>query len=72
MEPVVNRLVKDYRDCLQFERVNYHRESRWHELVAPVGSPEFALLDAAGNVLYRWFGVTEREEFDALLQPLCN
>jgi len=72
MEPVVNRLVKDYRNCLQFEHVNYHRPSQWHELVFPVGSPEFALLDASRNVLYRWFGVTEREEFDKVLKPLCN
>jgi hypothetical protein len=72
MEPVVNRLLKDYRSCLQFEHVNYHSQSKWQGLVFPVGSPEFALVEASGKVRYRWFGVTEREEFDQVLKPLCN
>ena len=72
MEPVVNRLVKEYGDCLQRERVNYHNESDWHALVGPLAAPEFALVDGSGAVLYRWLGVTEFEEFATVLRPLCQ
>lgn len=68
----MNRLLKDYRSCLQFEHINFHGQGKWQELVGPIGSPEFALLDASEKVLYRWFGVTERDEFDQVLKPLCN
>jgi len=72
MEPIVDRLTKDYRNCLTLERVNYHAPSARHEQIGPVGSPEFALLDASGEILYRWFGVVDRSEFDEVIQPLCT
>ena len=53
------------------ERVNYHKESPWHDLLFPIGSPEFALLTASKEIIYRWFGVTEPEEFAQILDPLC-
>jgi hypothetical protein len=37
-----------------------------------VGSPEFALLDSSKTLLHRWFGVVEKEEFAAVLDPLCG
>lgn len=72
MQPIVNGIKKQYRACLKVERVNFHAETRWHELIVPVGSPEFALLDSSENVMYRWIGFTEKEEFVDVLSPLCG
>jgi len=72
MEPIVNGLRKKYISCFKFEHINYHDWSAWHDLVYPIGSPEFALLDSSKKVLYRWFGVTEEEEFSVVLNPLCS
>ena len=72
MDPIVNGIQKKYRGCIKLERVNYHKESPWHELLFPVGSPEFALLSSAKEVIYRWFGVTTPEEFAEILNPLCS
>jgi hypothetical protein len=72
MEPIVDRLTKDYRNCITLERVNYHAQTPLSEQIAPIGSPEFALLDSSGKILYRWFGVVERSEFDDVMQPLCT
>jgi hypothetical protein len=72
MEPVVNRLMKDYRNCITLERVNFHAQTARSEQLAPIGSPEFALLDSSNKILYRWFGVVERSEFDSVMQPLCK
>lgn len=71
MNPIVNGLKKKYRHCLKLERVNYHEWTPWHELLFPIGSPEFALLDSAQQVLYRWVGVIPENEFSAILNPLC-
>ena len=56
---------------MKLERVNYHEWTAWHELLFPLASPEFALLDSSKQVLYRWFGVVPKEEFSAVLDPLC-
>jgi hypothetical protein len=73
MEPVVNRLVKKYRACLEYERVNFHDPAGpWHKLIGPLASPEFALVDSSKKVLYRWFGATDIEQFEEVLAPICN
>ena len=71
MNPIVDGIKKKYMHCLKLERVNYHGRTTWHELLFPIGSPEFALLDSSKNVLYRWAGVTPKEDFSAVLDPLC-
>ena len=71
MDPIVDGIQKKYRGCIKLERVNYHKESLWHELLFPVGTPEFALLDSSKEVIYRWFGLTDAEEFAEILDPLC-
>jgi hypothetical protein len=71
MEPIVNGIKKKYASCFKFEHVNFHKWSVWHDLLTPIGSPEFALLDSSKKVLYRWFGVIPAEEFSAVLDPLC-
>jgi hypothetical protein len=72
MEPIVHGLTKRYAGCMTLERVNFHAQSAWYEKINPLGTPEFALVDAAGKILYRWSGFTEAESFDQVLQPLCK
>lgn len=72
MEPTVRGLTQRYRSCLTLERVNFHAVTAWSEKINPLGSPEFALVDATGTLLYRWSGVTPPESFDEILQPLCQ
>jgi len=72
MEPIVYGIRKEYASCMKVERVNFHQWSSWHDLLYPVGTPEFGLLDSSKNVLYRWFGVVEKEEFVTVLDPLCG
>jgi hypothetical protein len=72
MDPIVNGIKKEYVGCMQVERVNFHKWSTWHDLLYPIGSPEFDLLDSSKSVLYRWFGVVDKEEFTAVLDPLCG
>jgi hypothetical protein len=71
MDPIVNGLKKKYSYCLKLERVNYHEHTPWHDLLFPIGSPEFALLDSSKKVLYHWFGVIPTEDFSVILDPLC-
>jgi len=71
MVPIVNGIKKKYSSCMKLERVNFHDRTAWHELLSPVASPEFALLDSSKKVLYRWFGVISADEFSAVLDPLC-
>ena len=72
MESIVHGLKKKYAGCMKLERVNFHEWTSWHELIIPLASPEFALLDASKQIIYRWFGVVEEEEFAAVLDPLCG
>ena len=72
MEPIVNGIKKKYASCMKVERVNFHDHTPWHDLLFPIGSPEFALLDSSKQILHRWFGVTGVEEFTDLLDPLCT
>jgi len=72
MQPIVNGIRKQYNVCFKLERVNFHSQTHWHDLIGPVGSPEFALLDPSGQVIYRWFGFTEKEEFTMIMDPICK
>lgn len=72
MIPIVNGLKQAYQTCLTVDHVNFHADTPLHQALRPFGSPEFILLDAAEAILYRWFGRTERAEFDDVLGPLCG
>ena len=54
------------------ERVNFHEHTPWHDLLFPLASPEFALLDSSKRIIYRWFGYTEESEFATVFDPLCG
>ena len=72
MQPIVHGLKEKYSSCMRVEWANFHQRTPWHELILPLASPEFALLDSSLNILYRWFGVLEEEDFTAVIDPLCN
>ena len=54
------------------ERVNFNSKTRWHELIGPIGSPEFVLLDSSNQIIYRWIGLTEKEEFPQVMNSVCG
>lgn len=72
MQPIVNGIKIEYKDCLHLERINFHSKTKWHDLLSPIGTPEFVLLDSSENVIYRWVGFTEKSEFVEVLNPLCG
>jgi hypothetical protein len=72
MTPIVYGLRDKYSTCMIMQRVNFHAESAWRELLWPIGTPEFVLLNSTEEVIYRWFGITEEKEFAAVLDPLCG
>ncbi|HEX6034594.1 MAG TPA: hypothetical protein VFY83_09185 [Anaerolineales bacterium] len=72
MEPIVYGLKKKYSSCMSLERVNFHGRTEWRELLSPIGTPEFVLLGSSKEIIYRWFGFTEEEEFAAVIDPLCR
>ncbi len=72
MEPIVHGLEDKYGSCMSMQRVNFHAKSTWRELLSPIGTPEFVLLDSSEEIIHRWFGVTDEEEFAVILDPLCG
>lgn len=72
MQPIVHGIQKQFRSCLKVERVYFLSDTLWHNLIGPLGTPEFALVDRDRNVLRRWIGLTERSEFEAVIAPLCG
>lgn len=72
MEPIVYGLKDKYSSCMIMQRVYFHAESDWKELLSPIGTPEFVLLRASKEIIYRWFGITEEQEFASVLDPLCG
>ena len=72
MDPIVHGIKNKFSACIKLERVNFHDRTPWHDLLAPLASPEFALLDSQNTILYRWFGAVAEEEFTAVLNPLCG
>jgi hypothetical protein len=72
VQPIVDGIKREFKTCLQFERVNFHAKTQWHVLIFPIGTPEFALLDSSKTILYRWIGFTEASEFEEVINPLCG
>ena len=72
MEPIEHGIKKKYASCMTVERVNFHQWTTWHDLLLPFVSPEFDLLSASKEVIHRWIGLTDEEEFHAVLGPLCS
>jgi thioredoxin-related protein len=72
MQPIVNGIKKEFKACLHLERVNLSSETQWHVLLSPIGTPEFALLDSSDQIIYRWIGFTEKEQFVEVMKPLCG
>ena len=71
MQPIVHGLKDRYRACVRFERVSILDNSLLKQTLRQFGTPEFFFLDADGQVVYRWIGLTSAPEFEAVLQPNC-
>lgn len=76
MQPVVNRLEREYRGRIEFTRVNILDENN-RALMEQYGfssTPEFYLVDGEGRVLHSWLDAFTAEEgrevFDRLLAGL--
>ena len=72
MQPIVHGLKDKYSSCMRVERATFHQHTPWHDLILPLASPEFALLDPSLKIIYRWFGVIDEEDFAVILDPLCS
>lgn len=72
VEPIVHGLKETYGNCMSMSRVDFHARSEWTDLLSPIGTPEFVLLDSHKQVIYRWFGYTTEAEFAAVIDPLCR
>ena len=72
MEPIVHGLKKKYSGCMRIQRVPIHAKFTWHELLSPIGAPEFVLLKASEEIIHRWSGYTEEKAFAPVLDPLCG
>lgn len=71
MEATVRGLATQYATCLEVVRVNMNGTQPLRDQLQPLGTPEFFLLDPAGQIHSRWFGVTEKEEFVEVLEGVC-
>ena len=72
MLPIVHGLKKQYGECVEFLEFNAHANGPWQKKLRPFGSPEFYILDAAGVVVTQWYGVVTVEEFEPVLQGVCE
>ena len=72
MQPIVHGLEAKYHTCIRFERVNILDDSPLRKTLRPFGTPEFFFLDAEGQLIYRWFGLTYASEFESELLPRCS
>jgi hypothetical protein len=72
MQPIVHGLETEYHACVGFERISILEQSLLKQRLRPFGTPEFFLLAADGQVIYRWIGLTYASEFEAVLRPRCT
>jgi len=75
MAPIVHGLEAEYYGKVRFTYLDTD-DSRTEDFMRTLGAitqSEFYLLDADGNILYRWYGYTEaasfREQFERALNP---
>ena len=75
MAPIVHGLEAEYYGRIKFSYLDIddQRSEEFMRALGAITRAEFYLLDAAGNILYRWYGYTEagsfREQFDKALAP---
>lgn len=72
MQPIVHGLEEQFGACVDFVRSNFHADSALRRAFDPIGTPEIFITDASGVILHHWIGLTEAEELEAALRPLCE
>ena len=75
MAPIVHGLEAEYFGRIKFNYLDIddQRNEQFMRALGALTRAEFYLLDATGNILYRWYGFAEaksfREQFDKALAP---
>lgn len=75
MAPVVHGLEAEFHGRIRFSYLDIddQRNQRFMRALGALTRAEFYLVDGDGNILYRWFGYTQpddfRAEFDKSLSP---
>jgi len=75
MAPVVHGLEAEYYGRIKFNYLDIddQRNQKFMRALGALTRAEFYLVDGDGNILHRWFGYTQaddfRAEFDKSLSP---
>jgi hypothetical protein len=75
MAPIVHGLEAEYYGRVKFNYLDIddQRNEQFLRALGAITRSEFYLIDADGNILYRWYGYTEassfRDQFDKALSP---
>ena len=69
MAPIVHGLKNEYGDQMQFTFLNIDdsKTKPWMEELVYVGRPYYVLLDAEGDILYKWSGYVPEDDLRAKL-----
>ncbi len=70
MAPIVHGLEAEYHGRILFTYLDAGDPATddFQRTLGFAVQPEFHLLDGEGNVLYRWFGYVEAEEFRSIFE----
>ena len=75
MAPIVHGLEAEYYGKVRFSYLDIDDSlnEKFMRALGAITRSEFYLVDADGNILYRWYGYTDassfREQFDQALNP---
>lgn len=74
MAPIVHGLKNEYSDQMVFTflDIDNPETKAWMEELIYVGRPFYVLLDAEGNVLYKWSGVVPEEDLREKFEEALN
>jgi hypothetical protein len=74
MAPIVHGLKSEYDDQMVFTFLDIDDPDTkaWMEELVYVGRPYYVLLDAEGNVLYKWSGAVAEEDLRAKFEEAIS
>ena len=74
MAPIVHGLKNEYGDQMVFTFLDIDDPDTktWMEELVYVGRPYYVLLDAEGNILYKWSGAVPEADLREKLEEALN
>lgn len=74
MAPIVHGLKNEYGDRMVFTFLDIDNPATkaWMDELAYVGRPFYVLLDADGNILYKWSGAVAAADLRAKFDEALN